>query len=382
MADIIEDIVKINVTTQAQGLGSVNFGIPCFFVLPTDLNDGIAFEAGTMRVASTIRDVAELFRTDSHSYLMASRWFAAAGVGGFMYMREDTTDPVADATDARSQNFFYHTFFTSEAFADHEKALALADWADANTAYMWIGMSEADAYDSENETNLLAKLFAKGNRHVSVAPRLASTLQTDPSQIYAIYGEAALFSRVNYQGIKTAITAEHKSIAGVIGENLNNTQYKAVKQKKGTMFTRIEVGDQVDSSVSINTWSMSSAGEFADDVINTDALASAFQIAAYNLFRRVKKVELTPSGQALQIAEAEKICRQFYTNGVLGAGYILNPLTQEREFCEYGYKIYTQPEDILDISSALKAKREMVPINLRVNFSRAGHSITYDITIV
>ena len=265
MADIIEDIVKINVTVQSQGLGNVNFGIPCFFVLKSELKDGAVFADNTMINIAKLDDVATYFEATTESYRMAARWFAANGVAGFMYLRADATDPVADGNNAKEQNFFYHAFFTKDTFADHDKALLLADWADASMAYLWVGVDEATSYDNQVETSLLAKLYAKGNRHVSVAPRLATTIATDGSQIYAINGAAALFSRVNYQGLKTAITAEHKSVTGAIGEVLTNTQYKALRERKAFMFTRIEVADQVDQSVCINSWSMSSSGEFSDD---------------------------------------------------------------------------------------------------------------------
>ena len=382
MSEIIDDIVKINVTTGLAGVGNVNFAIPCFFGLKSELTTSSSISDDGIINVGKLTDVAEHFASTTETYRMAARWFAAGGGAGILYLRTNGENPVTTITKARDKQFFYHTFFTKDVFSDHTAVLALCDWCDANTAYLWLGTVEVEVYAQDNETNILHKLLAKGSRRVSIAPRLADTVTTDATQIYAINGEAALFSRVNYNGLRTAITGEFKSPTGVIGEDLSRTQIEAVRAKKGHLFIFNKVGNNIDPCVSINTYSMSAKNEFADDVINVDAMTSAIQVASYNLFRREGKVPMTPSGEALHLAECDAVLRQYYNNGVLGAGLILNPITNERELCEFGYKIYTKPEDILTISSAQKLKREMASINLRANLARAGHSIVYDITIV
>ena len=66
---------------------------------------------------------------------------------------------------------------------------------------------------------------------------------------------------------------------------------------------------------------------------------------------------------------------------MLGAGLIENPITGEQEFAEFGFIIYTKPEDILKLADADKRKRKMYPINARVNLARAGHSLVIDMTV-
>src|SRR5690606_7580756 len=111
-------------------------------------------------------------------------------------------------------------------------------------------------------------LKSKGNRHAFVGYVPANAIATDPSQAYAMVQLAAAFHKFRADGFRTAITGEYQVLPGVIGSSLSTTAYNALKAKNCVFFTQIELQGAVDASRVINSKSMSSYGEFMDDVIN------------------------------------------------------------------------------------------------------------------
>lgn len=382
MAYPVSKIVKINTFIEAGGLGFVDFGISCGMALSAELIGGKTWPVKTFKTMSGTTDLSEYFAETTETYRMLTRWWAAGGGDVLVYLRDESNDSVINsANDAYDKKWFFHHMWTKDAFTVESDALALGDWGDANGVYEWLATDDPKAADTSDTTSIAYKLLQKGNRFVSVGYRDATSMTTDASQIYCMNGLAALFSKVNYSGLRTAITGDFKSVNGVIGEDLTTTVYNGLEERKLTFFTQIVEGNQVDNSVSRNSWSMSSNGEFADDVINVAALESYLRVGLYNVFRKNKAVQLTQKGQQLQLTEASNIAKGFYDNGVLGSGMIPHPETGELEYCEYGYKIYTKAEDILKLADADKRKRKMYPINMRVNLARAGHSIVVDLTV-
>lgn len=382
MAFPVNRIITVNEFIQAGGLGFVNFGKTTVMALNAELQGGQTWPVKTFKTFNNITELATYFAETTETYKLASRWFSNRGGQLYVYMRDETNDSViTSANDARGKKWFYNILFTKEVYASESDVLALADWADSNKAYFWMASDDPNVADDSKSDDIASKLLAKGNRHIAVGYRQAATIATDSSQIYFMAGLAAEFAKVNYSGLDTSITGEFKSIIGAVAEDLTPTEITALENKKVVMYTITEEGDQRDVGVVLNSWSMSSYGEFIDDVINVDALSSALRVTCYNVFRKNKKVQLTPKGQAQQIGAADALFKQYFDNGVLGAGNIENPVTTESEFAEFGYKIYTKPEDILQINDADKRKRKMYPINARVNLARAGHSLVIDMTV-
>ena len=378
----VDKIVKVNEYIQAGGLGFVNFGKAMAFVLSDELNSSSDWDKKTIKIFSTIDDAVEYFADTTQSYMLISRWFAAGGGDLSVYLRDENNDSVTtSATDARGKNWFYSHFWTKEVTESQSNLMSLADWSDANKCYLWAATSEPDVADPNKSDDIASNMLARGNRHFSLGYRQAETVIKDPSQIYFMTGLAVEFSKVNYAGLQTAITGEFKSIVGAISENLSPSEITALEKKKVVMYVTTVEGDQTDHGVVLNSWSMSSKNEHMDDVMNVDAMASGLRVSVYNEFKKSRRVGLTPRGQAQMIGAGDALLKTYYDNGVLGAGEIPNPLTGEMEYCEFGYKIYTVPEDALRISSANEVVRKLYPINTRVNLGRAGHSLVFDLTI-
>lgn len=378
----VNKIVQVNEFIQAGGLGFVNFGKTCVFALSAELTGGTNWPLKTFKTFKNTTEVNAYFAETTETYKLANRWFANKGGELFMYLRDESNDSVVtSANDARGKKWFFNNLWTKDVTSVEADVIALADWSDSNKSFFWMASDDPKVSNENDATDIASKILAKGNRHVAIGYRQASTIATDSSQIYFMAGLAAEFAKVNYSGLQTAITGEFKSIIGAYAEDLSPSEITGLEKKKVVMYTITEEGDQVDTGVTLNTWTMSSYGEFIDDVINVDAMSSGLRVVCYNTFRKNKKVQLTPRGQAQQIGAADALFKQYFDNGVLGAGLIENPVTGEMEYAEFGYIIYTQPEDILKLNDADKRKRKMYPINARVNLARAGHSLVIDMTV-
>ncbi|AUR82864.1 hypothetical protein NVP1029O_31 [Vibrio phage 1.029.O._10N.261.55.A7] len=378
----VNKIVQVNEFIQAGGLGFVNFGKTTVFALSAELTGAVSWPLKTFKTFKETSEVAAYFAETTETYKLASRWFSNKGGELFMYLRDESNDSaVTSANDARGKKWFYNNLWTKDVTTVEADVIALADWSDANKSFFWMASDDPNVADENQTTDIASIIINKGNRHVAIGYRQAETITTDSSQIYFMAGLAAEFAKVNYSGLQTAITGEFKSIIGAFAEDLSPSEITGLEKKKVVMYTITEEGDQVDRGVTLNSWSMSSYGEFIDDVINVDAMSSGLRVTCYNVFRKNKKVQLTPRGQAQQIGAADALFKQYFDNGVLGAGLIENPITGEMEYAEFGYIIYTKPEDILKLNDADKRQRKMYPINARVNLSRAGHSLVIDMTV-
>jgi len=378
----VSKIIKVNEFFVPGGMGFVNFGIAMEFGLSAELTGGTQWTLNTYKAFNALTDVQAYFAETTETYKLASRWFANKGQQLLIFLRDESNDSAAtSAGKARGLTWFYHQLWTKDVTSVESDVIALADWGDANGSFFWMATDNPDAGDPNKDTDIISKMLNKGNRHIAIGYRQAETIATDDSQIYFMAALAAEMSKVNYSGIQTAIDTDFKSLLGVIAEDLTPTEITALENKKGTMYTITEEGNQKDRGVVLGSWSMSPYGETPADVVDADALSSGLRVVSYNVFRKAKKVGMTPRGQASCIGAADAFLKSFYDNGVLGAGMIENPLTGEDEYCEFGYKIYTKPEDILKLNDADRKDRKMYPLSIRVNRSLSGRSLTIDLTI-
>ncbi|AUR84337.1 hypothetical protein NVP1054O_33 [Vibrio phage 1.054.O._10N.261.52.A1] len=378
----VNKIVQVNEFFVPGGLGFVNFGIAMEFGLSAELTGGTQWPVNTYKSFFSLNDVGQYYSETTETYKLASRWFANKGKELFIFLRDEGNDsPVTSATKARGLKWFYHQLWTKDVTDVEADAILLADWGDSNGSYLWLASDSPDVGDPNKTDDIASVLLSKGNRRIAIGYRQAGTIATDSSQIYFMAALAAETSKVNYSGLQTAIDTDFKSLIGVIAEDLSPSEITALEAKKVTMYTITEEGNQRDVGVVLNSWSMSPYNETPADVIDADAMSSGLRVTSYNVFRRNKKTQMTPRGQAQCIGAADLLLKSYFDNGVLGAGMIENPITGEMEYAEFGYFIYTKPEDILKQNPADRKDREMYPLNARVNRSLSGRSLTLDLNI-
>lgn len=383
MAYPVDQIIPINLILTPSGLGTANFSSAFAFATATDLRSGVVFGADTYRDYSSLPEVAQDFVESSPVYLIASRWFAnipkPPQLSVYMWNSEaDSAVEVANKADNAAWRYWY--FFPQSVTNVEANAIALADWADATTHGLVITLSDPDCEDPSNTTHLGKVLQAKGNRHAFVGYVPEAHIVTDPSQAYAMVQLAAAFHKFRPEGQRTAITGEYQVLPGVMGADLSTTAYNSLKASNLVFFTKVELQGSVDNSRVINSKSMSSYGEFMDDVINLDVLRNRLQIDGYNyIANKGTKASLEPHDYAGLLDTLSQTCKRFYDNGVLGSATYIDPDTAEEKIAKYGFVIRSKPEDVYGLSAAQKRSRQYPNTAIQVFLARAGH--TAEITV-
>lgn len=380
----VGNIIPINILLTPAGLGYANFASALIYATPDQLASGVSFNLDTYRDYGSLVELAADFDTESEVYMMATRWFAnlPSPLSVTVWMWDETDTVVEASTKAASQLFRYFQFWDHAVTDVQANATALADWCDANTRYLVFATSDAGVIDPQIDTDIMSVMQAKGNRRVTVCYKDPASIALDPTQIYAPIQLAASFYKFRPTGLRTAITGEFQVLPGVIGDELSTTAYNAIKAKGGAFFTKIELKGQTDNSRVINSRSMSSYGEFMDDVYNLDVLANYLQVDGYNYIAGTStKRPLTPQGYAGYLATLEETAKRFYTNGVLGEGTYADPETGDPKLAKFGYAMLSKPEDVLSISAAQRRNREYPDTNMIVILSRAGHSAAINLNV-
>jgi len=384
MAYPVSNIIPVNVIISPSGIGYANFSSAFVFADTADLASLITFDVNTFRDYSTTSELAEDFGTDSPVYHIATRYFAQIPKPPqiSVWMKDPLDTGIVDtANKAADEAWRYHQFFKSSDLTESD-ALALSDWGDANSRAIWATYSAVGILDPQSETDIMSVLQAKGSRHMFAGFKSPEHVALDPSQEYAMCQLAAAFHKFRPNGQRTAITGEFQVLPGVMGDDLPTTAYNALTAKNGVFFTQIELAGQVDNSRVINSKSMSSFGEFIDDVINLDVLKNYLQVDGYSYISGAgSKRALDEDDYAGLLAAISDTCKTFYDNGVLGRGVMVNPLTGEDMDMKFGYHIAAAPEDVLGLTTAQRRARNYPTTTVYVFLARAAHVAEINVNV-
>lgn len=384
MAYSVDNIIPVNIILRASGLGYANFSSAFTFADTDDLKAGIVFEKDTFRDYGSLTELALDFKVESGIYYIATRYFAQIPKPPqiSVWMKDTDKEPLIDSINkANEKAWRYHYFFKSSDLAI-DNMLALSDWSDATDHPIWVTTMDVLATDPNETNDDMSKIKAKGNRHMFVGYRDAAVVQSDPSQAYSMVQLAAAFHKFRPLGKNTSITGEYQVLPGVTGDDLGTNAYNSLKAKNLVFFTPIELAGEIDNSRVINSKSMSSYGEFIDDVINLDVLKNHIQVDGYNYIANVgSKRALTPEDYAGLLAAVAGACKRFFDNGVLGTGSYVDPDDGETKTSKFGYVIRSKPEDVLNLTSSQRKKREYPPTAVLVILARAGHVAEINVTV-
>lgn len=417
MAYSVDNIIPVNVIIGAAGLGYADFTSAFVFADASDLRPppvdpgiltesrkkiktqsgktllpesvpktarGDTFPVDTFRDYSGVTEVGEDFSSDSDIYRIATRFFAQIPRPPSLsvWMKNPEDEGLIDTLNKASEAAWrYHYFFKTVYFTE-SNLLALSDWSDATGHPVWYTSTSPETIDPNVTDDIVSRLASKGNRHMLVGWRAPEAVEADPSQAHSMVQVAATFAKFRPNGLNTAITAEYQVLPGVDGDELKTAQYNALKVKKAVFFTPIELAGQKDTSRVINSVSMSSFGEFIDDVINIDVLKNHLQVDGYNYIANVgTKRPLTPKGYAGLLNVLNDTLKRFYNNGVLGEGTYTDEETGAEKTAKFGYVVLSVPEDVLDLTPAQRRKREFPPTKILVILARAGHVAELNVTV-
>ncbi|RTQ01297.1 DUF3383 family protein [Enterobacter sp. WCHEn045836] len=417
MAYSVDNIIPVNVIIGAAGLGYADFTSAFVFADAADLRPpplepgiltekkkriktqsgksllpesvpktarGETFPVDTFRDYSGVTEVGEDFSIDSDIYLIATRFFAQIprppSLSVWMKKPEDE-NLIETVNKANEAAWRYNYFFKTADFTE-ENLLVLSDWSDNTGHPVWYTSTSAETIDQAVTDDIVSRLAKKGNRHMLVGWRAPEAVEPDPSQAHTMVQVAATFAKFRPNGLNTAITAEYQVLPGVDGDELKTRHYNALKAKKAVFFTPIELAGQKDTSRVINSVSMSSYGEFIDDVINIDVLKNHLQVDGYNHIANVgTKRPLTPKGYAGLLNVLNDTLKRFYNNGVLGEGMYVDEVTGAEKTAKFGYIVLSVPEDVLKLTPAQRKKREFPPTKILVILARAGHIAELNVTV-
>lgn len=412
----VDNIIPVNFILTASGLGYADFTSAFAFAEASDLDgiegailteDGsmITTESGqplvvetagastravddfaidTFRDYSSATEVGEDFPTTSDIYMIATRYFAQIPRPKTLSVwmtNPDDANLIETINKANEAAWRYNYFFKKSLLTD-SILLQLSDWSDTTDHPVWYTDTAETAIDQNNSTDILSRLAAKGNRHMFAGWRTQESVDAEPSQVYSMVQVAATFAKFRPTGLNTAITAEYQVLPGIDGDELKDRHYKALKAKKAVFFTPVELAGEKDSCRVINSVSMSAYGEFIDDVVNLDILKNHLQVDGYNHIANVgTKRPLTPKGYAGLLNVLSNTLKRFYDNGVLGEGSYTDEETGETKIAEFGFVIKSKAEDVLELTSAQRKRREYPPIKILVILARAGHVAELNITV-
>lgn len=386
MAYDVDNIIDIDLIISAAGIGVADFSTAFIFAdIVNDVPLDEYFAADEYRDYSSLTELSEDFATDSEVYRMAARWFAQIPSPNTVtvWAWDSAADSALEVANKANNVAWRYWYFFPKAVTDVEaNSIALANFGDAETHGIPITISDAKAIDPQDSTDLGSVLKALGNRHVFVGYKDPASIATDPTQAYAMIQLAAAFNKFNPEGFRTAITAEYQVLPGVSGDDLTTTAYNALKAKNLVFFTKVELQGSIDNSRVINSKSMSSFGEYIDDVVNLDILKNRLQVNGYNYIANPgTKRPLTPRGYAGLLDTQDHTCKQFYNNGVLGESLYTDPSTGEEQLAKYGYVFFSSPEDVFNLTNTQKRNREFPATSILVILARAGHTAKFTVNV-
>jgi len=392
MAYSVDNIIQVNISLTPSGLGAADFNTIFFFSPVDQLEEDVSLEPGDIQDYEDLDDVADDWGTDSDVYLAASRWFAQIPAPRTFtaYVWDDdeegdgqsALDVALEASGGKQWRYWYG--FPFDVTEDDETVMSLADFADAQEHPIFIVRTDADLVDPNAEDTIADDLTEAGPRRLFMGYREPETVEDDDSQKYAGIQSAACFQKFNPEGDRTAITLEYQVLPGVVGESLSSNEYSALKDRNVVFWTQVELQGEIDASRLINSRSFSSYGEFIDDVVNIDILKNRLQVNGYNYIASPpggRKRPLTRRGYAGLLNVISDTLKDFYDNGVLGEATYTDPETGEEELAEYGYVIFSDPDDVLDLSASERADREFPPVRALAILARAGHTVQLDIDV-
>lgn len=390
MAYSVDEIFNVNLLLTPSGLGYANFATAFAIARQADLAEGVTFANDTYRDYSTLVAVGKEFAETSPVYLIATRWFAntpkpltlSVWMWNDAELDGDTIIETLNKSVGEAWRYFY--FLPFDVYSVESTALQLSDWSDATRHPVPMTFSAASIVDPQEDTDIISVLQAKGNRRIFAGYVPQSIVDTDPSQQYAMVQLMAAFNKFRPLGERTAITGEYQVLPGVTGAStqITDTGYAALKAKNAVFFTQVELQGSVDNSRVINSKSMSSFGEFIDDVINLDVFVNYLQVDGYNYIANAgTKRPLTPRGYAGLLATLSATGKQFYDNSVLGRNEYVDPNTGETRIAEYGYRIFGNPEDVLSQPQAQRRERQFPETSMLAILSRAGHTANINVTV-
>jgi hypothetical protein len=257
--------------------------------------------------------------------------------------------------------------------ADHVAIGSYVQAAAPQCVYLY-STSDADALAGAS-TSVFGELQTLS---INRAFGLYSTTQGGgyPSNAYAAAAVMGYAMGANTGLANSQFTLKFKSLVNVAIEPLSQSQIAAIEAVSGNVYVSYaNVYSFLEQGVMAN-------GDFFDNVLGIDTLASAIQYGVMDELTSAPSIPQTDAGETLLINRADQACSAAVTRGFLAPGTwegqtVLN-LTAGTPMPK-GYVI--QAQSFTNISKADKAARKGMPIYVSIAEAGAIHSITIGVYV-
>jgi hypothetical protein len=262
---------------------------------------------------------------------------------------------------------------TTAVAADH---VAIAGWVQAVTPQACYFFTTADvAVVAGTSGNVLATLQAANYSRVF---GVYSTVQAGsfPANAYAAAAALGKAMGLNTGLANSNFTLKFKVLTGIAAEPLTLSEISTIEGLNGNLYL---------SYANVYSWleqSTVSDGQFLDEILNIDMLASDIQYSVVNLLISVPSVPHTNAGEAQLMQAVNGACERAVSRGFIAPGTwlgqtVLN-LTSGAPLPK-GY--LTQAQSLALQSSGDRAARKAMPIYVALNEAGSMHSITIGVYV-
>jgi hypothetical protein len=255
---------------------------------------------------------------------------------------------------------FYGITNTSAAVLQDQKDTAA--WAQSVRRAFWYTISDPNAYDASDSSDLFSFLQALDYDYA-----FGSYSTTEP---YAAVSAMARALVVNLDLPNSAITLDLKTLPGVAPDDLTQPQVDAIHGKNGNSYVNIGSSPALQEGRVAN-------GRFFDEVMGLDWLEARLKEAVFGkLYGTATKIPQTDAGMVVLTQACEAVCAKAQANGLAGAGVWNGDDIGELkngDTLEKGY--YVHAETIASLSQADKENRLAAPITVCIIGAGAIHNV-------
>lgn len=261
---------------------------------------------------------------------------------------------------------WYACFVCDAAKADHE---AIAAWIEAATPFsVYFGTTQDADVLTVATTDVCSNLKA--------ANYTRSLMQYSTDTPYAAAAIMGYSMGQNTGLANSAYTLKFKQEVGVETEDLTATQINYAEGKNCNLYLSYAGDYEIFEQGKV------SSGQFFDEIINLDMLASNIQLNVMDLLYQNPKIPQTDAGQTQIIRACNEACDEAVKIGFLAPGQwtgsdILNLSTDD--ILPNGYLCQSEPYS--EQSSADREARKAMPVYVAIKEAGAVHSVVIGVYV-
>jgi len=234
---------------------------------------------------------------------------------------------------------------------------------------------EGAALSATNSTDVASQLQALGYSRT-----FAMYSSSSPYACAAIFGDAFT---TNFSGTNTLYTLKFDGVAGLVGENITESQASALNNKNCNVYVYYNISSGTGAPIAILQQGTMANGTFFDVIHGTDWLQNAIQTAVFNLLYTIKtKIPQTDSGVTQIINVITGQLQQGVANALIAPGVWNGPPIGSivtGQTLSTGYYVYAPP--VATQSQAARAARQSPVIQACIKLAGAIHSVNVVLSV-